>query len=129
MSARKTATTALILLAVLTSACSGAVQGAGEDPTLTPQEVMGKRLFGEYCTSCHSTRPDLVVVGPSLAGIGRAAAERVPEIDARTYIETSIKDPDAFVVDGFENRMLTSLGETLTQEEVDALVAYLMTLE
>lgn len=69
------------------------------------------------------------MVGPSQAGIGRAAAERVPEMEARTYIETSIKDPDAFVLDGFENRMPTSLGETLTQEEVIALAAYLMTLD
>ncbi len=90
---------------------------------------MGRSLFGQYCSSCHATKPDVVVVGPSLAGIRRTAAERVPGMDPHAYIENSIKEPSAFVVDGFDNQMPATLRETLTQEEIDALIAYLMTLE
>lgn len=48
---------------------------------------------------------------------------------ARAYIERSITEPGAHVVEGFDDLMPRSLAKTLSQEEIDALIAYLFTLE
>jgi cytochrome c len=98
--------------------------------------IEGERLFnseglGENlgCEVCHSVVPGEKRVGPSLAGIANTAATRVPGMTAEDYIRQSILDPNAYVVPGFPpNQMLNVYSERLTPEEVDALVAYLMTL-
>lgn len=97
-------------------------------PTLSPQEWQGKGVFSQRCGSCHSTAPATIIVGPSLAGIGIRAETRVPDQDGRTYLFTSILKPDRYLVEGYENLMPTDFGKTLTGEELDAVVAYLMTL-
>ena len=116
------------ILALL-AACSSLGEGAGGEPTLTAQQTQGKRLFDQYCETCHARSTDAVVMGPSLAGIEETAAERVDGMSARAYIRQSITDPSAYVVDGFDELMPTTLQETLSEEELDALVAYLLTLE
>lgn len=98
-------------------------------PTLSPLARTGQQVFARECGSCHSTSPDVVIVGPSLAGVASRADQRVPEQDGRTYLYTSILRPNAFVVAGFEQLMPENFGKTLTGEEVDAVVAYLQTLE
>lgn len=100
-----------------------------------PQE--GRRLFYEQvsgtnagCRICHSLQPDVVIVGPSLAGIATRAATRVPGLSAEEYIRQSILEPNAYVVPGFPaGQMVQNLGEILTPEQVDDLVAFLMTLK
>lgn len=100
-----------------------------------PQE--GRRLFYEQvsgtnagCRICHSLQPGVVIVGPSLAGIATRAATRVPGMSAEEYIRQSILEPDAYVVPGFPaGQMVQNLGEILTPEQIDDLVAFLMTLK
>lgn len=70
----------------------------------------------------------MVIVGPSLAGVAVTAEERVGEMNARTYLETSILDPGDYVVEGFRDVMPEGLGKTLTPDELRALVDYLTTL-
>jgi hypothetical protein len=53
----------------------------------------------------------------------------VPGQDARTYIMTSIMRPQAYLVEGFEPLMPEDFGKSLTGEEIDNLVAYLLTLQ
>lgn len=115
---------------MILAGCAGeAGQAAADQSTLTPVEKEGARLFSQYCSSCHATKPDTIVVGPSLAGVVERAEARVEGQDARTYLEASIRSPDAYVVEDFANLMPPTLGETLTDEEIDALIAYLFTLE
>lgn len=55
------------------------------------------------------------------------ASDRVPGVDAETYIRESILDPRAFIVGGYESRatmMLVDCGDRLTNEELDILVNY-----
>jgi nitric oxide reductase subunit C len=89
----------------------------------------GGKLFQRHCASCHTLEPDVVIVGPSLAGIAGRAGERTAGLDARQYIQTSVLRPDAYVVEGFDNLMPSSLAKDLTGEELDTLTAYLLTLE
>jgi nitric oxide reductase subunit C len=116
------------LLAVL-GACSQ--RGAEAEPvaTVDPQVAQGKRLFSQHCASCHATEPDTIIVGPSLAGIASRAAERSEGLSAQHYIELSILQPSAFIVPGFGDAMPSSFGKRLSGEELDALVAFLLTLE
>ena len=74
--------------------------------------------------------PGVVLVGPSFDGIATRAAGRVPGLSAEEYLRESILDPDAYVVDGFPaGQMLQNFSELLTEEEIDSLVAFLLTLE
>jgi hypothetical protein len=62
-----------------------------------------------------------------LDGIGIAAASRVPGLDARSYIEQSILEPGAYVVDGFPDGVMPpNLGDRLSDAELQALVDYLL---
>jgi mono/diheme cytochrome c family protein len=98
-------------------------------PTLSPVEARGKEVFNLHCATCHATSPDVVIVGPSLAGVALRAGERVEGIDAKTYLQTSILKPSAYLVPGFPDSMLPELAKQLTSEEFDAVVDYLLTLE
>jgi hypothetical protein len=64
--------------------------------------------------------------GPSLQGISDRAGDRVPELSAAEYIHQSIMEPRAFVVEGYANMGLMN-SYLLSEEEVDDLVAFLLT--
>ena len=95
---------------------------------LSPEEAVGKAVYVRYCGACHSTQLETIIVGPSLAGVATRAATRVPDQDARTYLYTSILEPDRYLVEGFPNSMPNNFGKQLSGEELDAVVAYLFTL-
>jgi hypothetical protein len=71
-----------------------------------------------------------VIVGPPLAGVASRAAERLPGLSAEDYLYQSILEPDAFKAPGFEEQSMDpTIGRRLTVEQVDDLVAFLLTLE
>jgi len=127
------------------SAIPGAAMGqpatgsASDAPVSLGQAVFHRQSPG--CFACHSTAPGMDMVGPSIAGIGERAEAVVasPEYtgsatDAETYIRESIMNPNAYLVPGptFSaagvSFMPQTADELLTPEEIDQLVAYLMTL-
>ena len=97
---------------------------------------MGRRLFLEEvpgvnagCRLCHSLEPDVRLVGPSLYDIGATAADRVPGLSAEEYLYQSIVEPDAYVVPGYPaGTMPPDARERLTEEQIQDLVAFLLTL-
>ncbi len=106
------------------------------DSRIGSRADVGKSLFFETtlghnsgCRVCHSLVPGKVVVGPSLDGVATRAASRVPGMSAEDYLRQSIVDPGAYVVDGFPDAMLRNFDELLTDQEIDDLVAFLLTLE
>lgn len=117
----------LVLLSV--AGCSGKAQSAAlSTPTFTPLEAQGRRVFEQHCSTCHSTIPDSIIVGPSLAGVGKRAVDGIEGMIGREYIEMSIEQPGMFLVEGYADLMPATLAETLSEEEIDAIIAYLMTL-
>jgi cytochrome c len=86
------------------------------------------------CTTCHYLQADRgVLVGPNMAGVADRAGSRVPGLSAENYVRQSIVSHDAFVVEGFEEGVMLGIvgedfGEMLSEEDIDALVAYLLTL-
>ncbi len=97
-----------------------------------PGAAEGRDLFESRragCTTCHSVEAGDDEVGPSLHGVGSVAGERVEGLDAALYLRTSILLPDQYVVDGYRpGQMLTIYRERFDDDELDALVAYLLTL-
>ena len=96
----------------------------------------GRRLFFEQlpgentgCRLCHSLEPGVTLVGPSLAGIADRAAYRIPGMKAVEYLYQSIVDPDAYVVPGYPAGVMPpNYREFLSEEEIQDLVAFLLTL-
>lgn len=119
-----------ILAALTLAACGGG--GGGE----AAEEVDGETLFSSSvlegqagCVTCHSLSPGQVIVGPSLADVGAEAGTRVEGLSAAEYLEQSIVDPSAYVVDGFEDGQMPSVwGDVLSDAQISALVDYLLTL-
>ncbi len=115
--------TILIISAMALSACGGDGDTA-DDPTAAGKALFAETIIGTQagCSTCHSLDADTVIVGPSMAGIGSRS-------DAAALRE-SILDPNAVLVDGFPaNTMPPVWGDELSDEQVDQLVAYLLTLK
>ena len=120
----------LLIMSGLLAACDSgnsvlSEAAAPADPIID----QGQTIFRQNCASCHSLTEGTVIVGPSLAGIATRAGTQVEGQSAGDYIQLSILRPGDYVVDGFSDLMPTTFGTTLTGEELDALVAYLLTLE
>ncbi|MEA2003081.1 MAG: hydrogenase iron-sulfur subunit [Actinomycetota bacterium] len=107
------------------------------DSSIEAESDAGRSLYLEGtlgtnagCRICHSLDEGVVLVGPSFAGIASRATARVPGLTAEEYLRQSILDPNAYVVEGFPaGQMLQNFDELLTEEDIDNLVAFLLTLE
>lgn len=115
-------------------------QAASDDPI-----AQGDALFNSSppsCFSCHSLSPDVVIAGPSLSGIAELAEQRISDpsytgsaTDAASYIHESIVDPSAYLVPGANfsangiSFMPDNFETTLTSEQIDQLVQYLLTVK
>ena len=130
---------------ILVSAPSpqGIVLGAAPEAASSDPVALGEALFKRTppgCFSCHSLQQGVVLVGPSLAGLqartasllGSAAytgAAKTPE----EYIRESIVNPHAYIVPGptFSaggRSIMPPFDTVLKPEEIDQLVAYLVTI-
>lgn len=119
-----------LLLLLLLAGCNNAPD-VPTTPTavLPPQEALGQKVFSQNCAPCHTVTAGSVIVGPSLANIATVAESRIEGQDARTYLYTAILQPGDHLVEGYDNLMPSSFGKSLTSEELDAVVAYLLTLK
>jgi cytochrome c2 len=107
-----------------------------QQPDQLGDPAAGEELFHQTtidsapgCTTCHSTQPDKIIVGPSLAGIADRAGARVSGQTAEDYLHNSILDPNQYVVDGFSpSLMYQNYKDVLTDEQINDLIAYLSTL-
>jgi ferredoxin/cytochrome c2 len=103
----------------------------GSDPAAGRDLYLDTRIgTNTGCRICHSLEPGRRLVGPSLAGVGTAAATRVPGMTAGEYLRQSIVDPDAYTVEGFQpGAMLPDIADKLSEQQLDDLVAFLLTLK
>jgi nitric oxide reductase subunit C len=128
------------------SAMPGAVGAvAAAQPASTDPVELGRATFNATppgCSACHSVAPGVNIVGPSLAGIGTTAGERIRSSDYHgqakdpaQYIRESIMNPNAYVLtgptfsSGGHSLMPADYAQTLKPEQIDHIVAYLLTLK
>ncbi len=117
----------LALAAFLVSACGG---GGGKSSSSggDADVAAGKALFEKTvlegnpgCVTCHSVEPGKTIVGPSLAGVGNKGED---------FIRESILNPDAKVAEGFPaGTMPQDYGQKLSEQQINQLVKYLLTLK
>ena len=86
---------------------------------LTPQEAAGRRVFVSQCSGCHYADTEKGLNGPGLEGLFR-----------KPYLPSGGAANDARVTAVIRRgrNMMPALGNTLSEEEVDELMAYLHTL-
>lgn len=88
----------------------------------------GGELFASNgCSACHATT-GASIVGPGLQGVLESAATRVNGMSAEAYIEQSIRDPSAFIVDDFADLMPPSFAN-LPDQDVQDLIAFMSSLQ
>jgi nitric oxide reductase subunit C len=129
---------------------TGGVPGAygGEPAAAAPSDdpvAQGGALFRASppsCFTCHSTSPGVVLAGPSMAGLVGRASEVVQGEEytgsattAEEYVRESIVEPSAYISEGPDffasdglSMMPAGFDRSLTDDEIDQLVAYLMSL-
>jgi len=99
--------------------------------------VNGEALFKQPmiaglpgCVTCHSLQPGTRLVGPSMANAATVAASAVEGMSAEAYLREAIVEPNARVTEGFPpGLMFQDYGEKLSAQQLDDLVAFLMTQE
>lgn len=105
-----------------------------------PDEVYlssGEALFKQVahgnapgCLACHSLEADVALVGPSLAGIAQRTTNLQSDQEMEAYLRESIINPDAYMVDGYApGVMYQQYEDTLTDDQIDDLVAFMLTLQ
>lgn len=114
---------------------------ATEPPTATPYVMAqpgdaanGEALFHAgkaggvpACINCHTSVQSAFSLGPSLENVAARAAERPGYASAVDYLHRSIVEPGAYVVPGYRNIMYGEYGTQLTAQEIDDIIAYLLT--
>ncbi len=125
---------ASLVLTIALAACGGSSGPAGPGDVARGKALYNQKTLGtksaEGCVSCHNydESQGKAEKAPYTKGTATRAATRVPGVDAEAYIRESIIKPDAYVVEGFnKGDMYQKWGTELSQQEINDLVAYLLT--
>ena len=105
----------------------GAAPEEGESPVAAGREI----FISAGCNACHTLDDADATseVGPDLNELGGVAEDRDPQQNAEEYVQESIVDPPASVVEGYSgDTMPANFDDQLTPEEIDTLVEYLLGL-
>jgi mono/diheme cytochrome c family protein len=86
---------------------------------LNPQQLHGHDVFDNHCANCHNDRNNKPLNGPSLMGIFK-----------KQYLPSGAPANDDRVLSAivYGYNMMPALGNTMTPDERDDLLAYLHTL-
>lgn len=121
----------LALVVLLLSACGGSPTESQPTSSLG-DPARGQLIFdtggasGIPCATCH-TLDGTSLVGPSVKGISERAATQVPGLSAEEYLRQSILEPSAHLVEGYDDLMNKNYGDTLSEQDINDLIAFLLT--
>ena len=109
----------LILALGLVTACGCKHSPSRPVHALTPQEAAGRQVFVNQCSACHYADTDKGMNGPGLEGLFR-----------KPYLTSGMAANDtrvrAVILHGWA--MMPPMGNTMSDQEFEELMAYLHTL-
>lgn len=111
---------AVIAFMVLGAAgCRQPLAPSKGESQFTPQEAAGQQVFVSRCSACHYANTEKGLNGPGLEGLFR-----------KPYLPSGAAAKDARVTAVIVNGrgMMPALGNTLSEQELRDLLAYLHTL-
>lgn len=119
---------------LLFTICLLALAACGASMSVVPSPAPGddgERLFTVWCLGCHALEEGApATVGPNLAGVATLAAANPDGLSAEEWLRREILDPNAVITQGYTAGLMpTNYGQILRPEHLDALVAYMLTLE
>lgn len=91
--------------------------------------LFNKNQAGAACITCHRADSEERVVGPGLKNVSARVATYKLSQSVDDYLRTSILHPDKFVVPGYPASVMPpNMGQILSQQDINDLIAYLRTL-
>ncbi|HXQ27318.1 MAG TPA: cytochrome c [Candidatus Acidoferrales bacterium] len=108
------------------AALAACLIGCGEPPPktdaelgLNAQQAAGRRVFESYCAACHNAYSSSGSKGPSLKKVFR-----------KQFLPSGLPSNERFVRQTIASgrNMMPGLGESLSDQQLDDLIAYLRTL-
>ena len=122
---------------VVTEADEASQQSAPPQPGQETVALAIEAMTRTGCNSCHVTTGlplvDAAMLGPDQTNLGAIAATRREGYSAEEYLRESIVEPSAFIVEECPlgqclQVMPENYGELLSEAEINAIVAYLVSL-
>lgn len=99
-------------------------EGASGDADLAAASYdLGFQVYMRECAVCHGAADGM---GPSLTAMRDRAPMVVAGLPAEEYLRQSIVEPGAFVVEGYQDIMPKDYAETLTADEIDSLITFIL---
>jgi mono/diheme cytochrome c family protein len=91
----------------------------------------GEEVFNAYdCKGCHKVKGAGGIAGPDLSDVGGLAGTLKPGVTAEAFIREAIVQPDAFTRKGYRAGLMPQdYEQRLSRQELDDLIAYLLTLK
>ncbi len=116
----------LVWLTLLLALAACGAAAPADDPV-----AQGRRLFAIWCSGCHAVEAGAPAgIGPNLAGVAGRAAANPDGLDAAAWLRRETLNPNVAIAEGYAPGLMpATYGESLRPEQIDALVAYMLTLE
>lgn len=96
-------------------------------------EALFNQLYTEVgfaCATCHNVDSEERLIGPGLLNVKTHGAGHVEGLGVVEYLRQSIVEPNAYIVPDYpENLMPQTYSELFTEQEINDILAYLLTLE
>lgn len=105
--------------ALLLAGCRSSTPPATPISQLTPLQMQGRQLFVQHCSMCHRADSTQSLHGPGLKGVFR-----------NKYLPSGLPATDERVTSEIEygRDMMPPFGNQLSNQQIQAIVAYLHTL-
>jgi cytochrome c2 len=145
MSKRVVFSLAVLASLLLLAACSGGgaqpaapAAGAAGGNADNGKALFAKTVLGKSpgCVTCHSLEKGKTLVGPSMAGIATEAEKTIKDAEykgtaksAAEFMRESIVKPNVYVTKGFAQGIMPADYTGLSEQELNDLVAYLVSLK
>lgn len=122
--------TLLVAIAIVVAIATFSIYN--DEPSVVPMAgaPSGEVLFlSKGCSGCHSIDgvAESASQGPDLTHVAQVAGKRVLGLSAEEYVRQSVREPQAFLVPGFAGGFVEMPTLPLAEDEIDSLVAFLLT--